>query len=188
MRIKYFYRNNKEFIKDQFAFFIGTILAYLTTFPAVKYLNEAGLWVSLAITITIAIYFSVTFFSTNNKAQKLYFYFWTMFFIAGYFALLFKVLGAVNVDDAKLVKIDWLDAFYLSFATWTTLGYSDLRPPDSLKLWVIVETVMGYVSMGLLIGMLVVYFQDIGESVKLKSRKRPTLAQKKRRISYSKKH
>ncbi|PHS69206.1 MAG: hypothetical protein COB23_07120 [Methylophaga sp.] len=75
-----------------------------------------------------------------------------------YFALIYKSFGVVTpVSGGVLVKLNWLDSIYFSVVTWTTLGYGDFRPDtDQVKLFVMVEALLGYIYMGVFIGKLLI--------------------------------
>lgn len=48
-----------------------------------------------------------------------------------------------------------LTFFYYSVVTFTTLGFGDIVPVnESLKLWVVIEVILGYVMLGGLISIL----------------------------------
>ncbi len=72
--------------------------------------------------------------------------------IIGYFALVYYSFGIVDTSNGDILKKDWLNSIYFSVVTWTTLGYGDFKPIHDLKVWVMVEALMGYIYMGLLIG------------------------------------
>ena len=46
------------------------------------------------------------------------------------------------------------EAIYFSIVTWTTLGYGDLAPAKQLRLLASVQALLGYISMGVLVGCL----------------------------------
>jgi len=67
------------------------------------------------------------------------------------FALIYYSNGiAYNVDDISVGDISL--SLYFSIVTWTTLGYGDFRPIESLRLIASFEALIGYVYMALLIG------------------------------------
>ena len=83
----------------------------------------------------------------------------TLFFLIGYFALIYKSFGVIPPGKEEAEQLSWLDSIYFSVVTWTTLGYGDFRPSNEIKLWVIAEAILGYVYMGLLIGKLLLLGQ-----------------------------
>lgn len=52
------------------------------------------------------------------------------------------------------VAVDFSDAVYFSIVTWTTLGYGDFQPPQQLRILAALEAALGYVFLGLLVGLL----------------------------------
>lgn len=53
------------------------------------------------------------------------------------------------------VTHDQYDAIYFSTVTWTTLGYGDFQPTPNARIWASVEAFLGYVFMGILVGLTV---------------------------------
>lgn len=45
-------------------------------------------------------------------------------------------------------------AIYFSIVTWTTLGYGDFQPPPEIRMVAAVEAMLGYVFLGLLVGIM----------------------------------
>ncbi|MBR9867550.1 MAG: two pore domain potassium channel family protein [Oceanospirillales bacterium] len=129
-----------------------SISIYILQF--LKYLDIYGLWGSLIVLIAGASYYSTTFFKSEYKIQKLYYYLGILPFIIGYFALVYKSFGLIDTSTNEQVTPSWLNSIYFSVVTWTTLGYGDFKPVEPVKIWVIVEALMGYVYMGLLVGKL----------------------------------
>ena len=46
------------------------------------------------------------------------------------------------------------ESLYFSVVTWTTLGYGDFQPSESVRLWAATEAFFGYMFMALLIALL----------------------------------
>lgn len=66
--------------------------------------------------------------------------------------------GAVNEFGKPIVINDIVDCLYFSMVTWTTLGYGDLQPISSTRFVAASEALMGYFSVGLIVG---AYFEVI---------------------------
>jgi hypothetical protein len=47
---------------------------------------------------------------------------------------------------------DWINPFYFSVATWTTLGDGDFTPSHELRLLASIEALAGYVFFGMVVG------------------------------------
>lgn len=60
-------------------------------------------------------------------------------------------LGAGLKGDAE--PIDFWDALYFSIVTWTTLGYGDLQPQDGLRVLASLQAVIGYLFLGVVVGL-----------------------------------
>lgn len=52
------------------------------------------------------------------------------------------------------------DALYFSVVTWTTLGYGDFKPLPDYRLFAALEALLGYVYMGLIVGILASVFKE----------------------------
>ncbi|HWA91682.1 MAG TPA: ion channel [Rhizomicrobium sp.] len=70
------------------------------------------------------------------------------------FACFYRDLGLVGAGPVTLPI-----GFYFSVVTWTTLGYGDLYPTDSMRLVAASGAMLGYVYSGILIGVLVTQFE-----------------------------
>jgi len=124
-------------------------------------------FLSLFLLVGTCIFYSVKFF-TAPKAELmsiLYFMFF-MFLIIIYFALLYETFGIIdstveisNNTPVIILDLSWLNAIYFSVVTWTTLGFGDYRPHDSIKYLVIIESMIGYIFMSLLTGKFLYFFQ-----------------------------
>lgn len=135
--------------KDEGVMFLG--IAYVLAIY-VRALDVYGLWGSLLAIVMTASYFSYSFFKSSRPGKKLMYFLVFTGLTIGYFSLVYFAYGIVDSTDGEVVRGNWLNATYFSVVTWTTLGYGDFRPIDELKVWVMVEALMGYVFMGLLVG------------------------------------
>ena len=66
------------------------------------------------------------------------------------FAAVYKYYGLII--DESLTQTTWMDSIYFSIVTWTTLGYGDVQPTESIRLVAAFQAFVGYLYMGLLIG------------------------------------
>ena len=48
-----------------------------------------------------------------------------------------------------------LTSIYFSIVTWTTLGYGDFRPVESMRIVAACEAILGYVYMGVMVGVVI---------------------------------
>ena len=144
--------------KNEIVLLFGLVCAYLLLYST-SLTGLFGLWGSLVALISVSIYYSSSFFRSEQKLEKLVFFVISMFFVIGYFALVYKVFGIIDSTSNEKVNPSWMNAFYFGTVTWTTLGYGDFRPIDDLKVWVMVEATMGYLYMGLFVGKVLHMFQ-----------------------------
>lgn len=56
--------------------------------------------------------------------------------------------------DIDGTAIDFWDALYVSVSTWTSLGYADVHPMGEMRLVTSVQSITGYVFLGLLVSLL----------------------------------
>ncbi len=59
------------------------------------------------------------------------------------------------------VTHDRYNALYFSIVTWTTLGYGDFHPTPDARIWASFEALLGYVFMGILVGLTVVLLTPV---------------------------
>ena len=70
------------------------------------------------------------------------------------FALCIVAANAVALaGDTAQAAIGFADAVYFSVVTWTTLGYGDILPRSDFRLFAAIEAIYGYVSLGVLVGL-----------------------------------
>jgi len=68
------------------------------------------------------------------------------------FSNIYIELGIIfNENPSKEFK----DTIYFSTVTWTTLGYGDFRPSEEARIWAATESMLGYIYMGILVGLLI---------------------------------
>ena len=139
--------------RDEIILMVGLAFTYLLLLLA-KQLQFISLWVSLLILVSVAFYYSFTFFRSLGSRVKFGYFLLLIPVIISYFALIYKAFGIIDTSTGETIKPEWLDAYYFSVVTWTTLGYGDFKPISELKLWVMVEAMLGYMFMGLLVSKL----------------------------------
>jgi len=143
-------------LKNEIIFLVSSAVAlsFLLTVTETTYW---GLTCSLLVIAGVTCYYSYSYLRAP-QFEKLYFYLCMLPLLIRYFALIYKSFGVVTpVSGGVLVKLNWLDSIYFSVVTWTTLGYGDFRPDtDQVKLFVMVEALLGYIYMGVFIGKLLI--------------------------------
>lgn len=68
------------------------------------------------------------------------------------FSCLYHLFGVRSGE--QIIQRDWATSIYFSIVTWTTLGYGDFSPVESLRLVAATEAMMGYIYMAVLVGIL----------------------------------
>ena len=64
------------------------------------------------------------------------------------FAAIYRVYGL----DGMPPPLDRETAVYFSIVTWTTLGYGDLKPSETVRLTAAAQALLGYLYLGLVVG------------------------------------
>ena len=70
------------------------------------------------------------------------------------FGQIYQNIGGI-VDDSGNSVTDTFTCIYFSIVTFTTLGYGDLHPVGTARAIAAAEALLGYLCMGLLIGVVV---------------------------------
>ena len=58
------------------------------------------------------------------------------------------------------LKGDFTASLYFSIVTWTTLGYGDFSPEHNIRIIAALQAMLGYVSMGVFVGLLANEFAE----------------------------
>lgn len=67
--------------------------------------------------------------------------------------VIFAGLYRINGLDGIPPVLDRGTALYFSVVTWTTLGYGDFRPSESMRLFAALQAALGYIFLGLVVGL-----------------------------------
>lgn len=70
------------------------------------------------------------------------------------FSLIYKDSGVIYRGDIVEPPVPWGIAVYFSMVTFTTLGYGDIQPVESVRFLAGLEAFLGYLSLGVLIGLI----------------------------------
>ncbi len=88
--------------------------------------------------------------------------------LAGYLVLLLTFIYCFSniyvehgITSDGEVTHDQYNALYFSMVTWTTLGYGDFQPTPDARFWASFEALLGYVFMGILVGLTVALFTPV---------------------------
>jgi hypothetical protein len=74
------------------------------------------------------------------------------------FASIYKDAGLLH--GANEITHQSIDALYFSLVTWTTLGYGDLQPTESIKLLAALEAMLGTLFIPLLLAAIIFALQS----------------------------
>jgi len=153
---------NGRFVTDwgsalYFSVVTWTTLGYGDLYPSM----DSRIWSALEAAlgdIHMGIWIGVILAFINNKSlffKKFLLY--TTIILTCFFVLIFAWIYTKTwllQADGTFVN-DWGSALYFSTITWTTLGYGDLYPSlGSSRILSALEAAIGYVCMGILIGVL----------------------------------
>ncbi|MPY24296.1 potassium channel family protein [Shewanella sp. YLB-07] len=67
------------------------------------------------------------------------------------FANLYKMNGIL--DPSGQITKEPIDMIYFSIVTWTTLGYGDFQPTESMRITASIEAMLGYIYNALFLGL-----------------------------------
>jgi hypothetical protein len=77
------------------------------------------------------------------------------------FAQTYRANGIYDSRTKQCKVTSFSDTLYFSIVTWTTLGYGDFQPEPGSRIYASIEALIGYIYMGLYVGVLVkVIFKD----------------------------
>jgi len=117
---------------------------------AVPVLPAAGLLILLALIASMTIVWMAM--RTRMTFPRLLAYVGLQAYTILIYALIYRSIGVI--DSAGTVLRDTSSGLYFSLITWTTLGYGDLRPPENLRLLAGSQAILGYISMGILVALI----------------------------------
>lgn len=66
--------------------------------------------------------------------------------------------GLIGINTAEGTTRDAVDCIYFSIVTWTTLGYGDFSPTESLRIPAAIQALLGQLYMAILIGLSLSFF------------------------------
>jgi len=89
---------------------------------------------------------------TRMTLPRLLAYVFLQAYIIVIYALIYARAGLI--DEHGVALHDTASAFYFSLVTWSTVGYGDLHPPPAIRLAASSEAILGYVSMGILVALI----------------------------------
>lgn len=75
-----------------------------------------------------------------------------LLFAGVYFSFGIEVGIDPNSNEPIISTGSYINSIYFSLVTWTTLGYGDFKPTESLRLIAAIQAFLGYIYMALLVG------------------------------------
>lgn len=66
----------------------------------------------------------------------------------------FHVAGNLDDGGVQIIENDVINGIYFSIVTFTTLGYGDVQPAPSMKIFSSLVAICGYINLGLLISLI----------------------------------
>lgn len=107
----------------------------------------------LLILLALAASLSIVWMAMRTKMTlpRMLAYISLQFYIIVVYAMIYARIGLLDGSGALLQDLG--TGFYFSLVTWTTLGYGDLQPPPNLRLIASSEAILGYISMGILVAL-----------------------------------
>jgi hypothetical protein len=78
------------------------------------------------------------------------------------FGAIYRGAGLISTGTTA-EPIDGTTALYFSVVTWTTLGYGDFHPAGVFKLFAAAEALIGYLYLGLIVGLAAALISQLNE-------------------------
>lgn len=126
------------------------ILRGLTRSGTIPILPAAILLITLALVASMTIVWMAM--RIRMTFLRLLTYVGLQAYIIFIYALIYRSVGLI--DGAGETLRDTGTGLYFSLITWTTLGYGDVHPPESLRLLAGSQAILGYISMGILVALI----------------------------------
>ena len=121
-------------------------------------------WVSIIIMVFVINSYLSRYFTDNYHARKKTFQdlFFLMLVIIFAFRGMYADFGIICPSYAQNCvdghTKEFFDTLYFSMVTWTTLGYGDFQPHQDARLIASTQALIGYVYMGLFVGVIFQWF------------------------------
>ncbi|WP_321367660.1 potassium channel family protein [uncultured Desulfuromusa sp.] len=107
--------------------------------------------------VAFIVFFFVFFLSKDNhsKFYSILSFVPTLTFIIIGYAGLYAKFGIISNSQSEIDRYDYI---YFSIVTFTTLGYGDFSPSHASKFIAASEALVGYITMGIFIGLIFAFF------------------------------
>ena len=122
----------------------------------ISVVTELIVYLLLPVFAVVSFYLILLRVSRESTVKKsslflLFVFFFTIIFC---FAKIYGIIGGIY-NDTGPVETDFSTCLYFSVVTFTTLGYGDLHPMNETRGIAAFEALLGYMCMGILIGVVV---------------------------------
>lgn len=77
---------------------------------------------------------------------------------------MYYIQTGIFFGDNDSISHNHFETLYFSIVTWTTLGYGDFRPVESARFIAASEALLGYIYMGVFVGLVLAYTNSKRES------------------------
>jgi hypothetical protein len=114
---------------------------------------EAYFKTFIVILVPLSLYRMKIGIDEHQFARGFAWYVFSIILLIISFSIIFSSEGLIN-NNGDIVT-DAPTLLYFSIVTWTTLGYGDLQPVESIRLWAAAEALVGYLYMGVLAGIII---------------------------------
>lgn len=147
-------------MKTKLKFDLITIVALLILAGVVDYFlrlsgnNSLPSFMLISVTIQMLVFMKI-YIDKNHQLFAFFLLVLSMICMIWTFADTYS--KASFSDISGKVSHDFYGAVYLSIVTWTTLGYGDLRPTESVRILAGLEAITGYLYIGIFVAFAINY-------------------------------
>ena len=117
--------------------------------------DVSQVFVFIVIILDFGIIFTlIVKISKAKKVSKFTFIIYAFSTIFMIFAFTSQYMQTGVIIEDQIRVNDFSNCFYFSVITWTALGYGHIFPSHSARIWVMLEVFLGYIHMGILVGLI----------------------------------
>ncbi len=91
----------------------------------------------------------------NNQLRAFCIFVFSMLCMIASFAEIYRKVGFYDANNN--ISHDLVGGIYLSIVTWTTLGYGDFSPTESTRILAGIESLLGYLYLGIFVAFTINY-------------------------------
>lgn len=152
--------SNRTFRIGMSMLFVGLIFQFIlgqVSPELAQNFRDETVWLVILSMVVIAIGYLPEFYSSPSKFKFFVFAGYT-FALIGIFAIAYQYNGVMISGS---VSNSYLDGLYLSFITWSTVGYGDALPVGSGRYYAMAQGLVSYLMMTVLIAKLIFYVERV---------------------------